>query len=253
MDQYLKKLGCGWFQILLPVIFSFGISAAAPFNYGIGFYLQVPDYTCVDAYGTTYSCSQEEICDGIDQGDSLTTLVDWDSDRTINNWIIKFDLLCEPSWKTSLPGFNFFLGWALTSFWLPKYSDLYGRKKIYLIGHVLDLCIYTTILFTSNFTIIIVCGLLLGMLSSIRISVGYNYLIEFFPTNRQTFIGSVWIVIDALMYTMMVIYFWKIGREWSTILGSLCITANILNIVATLIIPESPRFLYNAGRGAEAM
>ena len=184
MDQYLKKLGCRQFQILLALIFSFGLSSEKPFIYGVGFYLQVPDYKCIDAYGAIYPCSQEEICDGIDQDDSPAKVVDWDGNRSINNWIIKFDLLCEPSWKLSTPGFNYFLGWALTSFWLPKYADLYGRKKIFLISHVLDLCIYTTILLTSHFTIIMVCGFLLGMLSSIRISVGYNFMIEFFPTNR---------------------------------------------------------------------
>lgn len=59
--------------------------------------------------------------------------IDWDSSRSIKNWVDEMGLMCAPSLEIGLFGSIYFLGMALSGVFL-KFSDHYGRKRIIQLG-----------------------------------------------------------------------------------------------------------------------
>ena len=56
-----------------------------------------------------------------------------DDEEYINNWVEKWDMLCEPKWKIGLLGALAFLGVLISTAFVPVLSDKIGRKVIYII------------------------------------------------------------------------------------------------------------------------
>jgi hypothetical protein len=99
--------------------------------------------------------------------------------------------------------------------------------------------------------IIYICMFINGVTSFGRASTGYNYFSEFVPKNNQSTVGTIWIVMEAVVYIMLTIYFRYISKNWiwSVFVGL------ILNLVCTLLtiilIPESSMWLYEKKRYKE--
>ena len=146
--------------------------------YALGFFLQSPDYICTDVDGSTRACKAEEIC--IAESD-LTWQVNWDSERSFENWRVKFDLTCAESWVIALPGMLYFIGLASTTLWLPSFSDMYGRRLYFLIAMLTGLAFNFGMFITQNWIVLSSMAFLLGFVTSLRLQVGFNYLIEFVP------------------------------------------------------------------------
>ena len=56
-----------------------------------------------------------------------------EDDEYINNWVEKWDMLCEPKWKIGLLGALAFFGVLISTAFIPVLSDKIGRKLIYII------------------------------------------------------------------------------------------------------------------------
>jgi len=54
--------------------------------------------------------------------------------------------MCAKPWKVGFIGSAFFLGWVTTILWLPRLSDMYGRKKFFAAGMAANLLLYTMLL-----------------------------------------------------------------------------------------------------------
>ena len=85
-----------------------------------------------------------------------------------------------------------------------------------------------------------------------RLYVGYNYLIEFFTKDKWVAAGTGWCCFDACIFSLMTLYFWKIGSDWDSYFYSVII-CNSLALLGTLYLPESPRMLIALGKEAEAI
>ncbi len=98
---------------------------------------------------------------------------------------------------------------------------------------------------------IYICMFVNGVSSFGRASTGYNYFSEFVPKDSQSTIGTIWIVMEAVVYILLTIYFRYINKNWiwSVFVGL------ILNLVCTLLtiilIPESSMWLYDKKRYKE--
>lgn len=75
----------------------------------------------------------------------------------------------------------YFVGWTLTTLWLPPLSDIYGRKIFFLTAMASGMVFHLGIYFAQNWAVIIAMSFCIGLVSSLRIQVGFNYMIEFFP------------------------------------------------------------------------
>ena len=178
--------------------------------------------------------------------------IDWESDRSVDNWLVKFDLLCEPDWKKAMPGCLFFIGFALSTFWLSAYSDIYGRKNFFLLAMTVNFCMHIGMWLTSSWSVISALAFCCGFTTVLRLQVGYNYLIELFSVDRQVLVGLGWCITDALVYVITTLYFWKINHEWQKYF-SFVLCANLIGLIGAVWLPESPRMLQALGRENEAM
>ena len=75
----------------------------------------------------------------------------------------------------------FFAGWTLTLPFLPRLADVRGRRPIWRVAVAVQFLMMLVVLWTRRVEVMLVAMFILGGLSSIRICVGYNYLIEFMP------------------------------------------------------------------------
>ena len=92
----------------------------------------------------------------------------------------------------------------------------------------------------------------IGLASALRIQVGFNYLIELFPEKHRVLAGTIYCVLDGMVYMITTLYFWKIDRDWSNYFF-FAFGANIISLVGTAFLPESPRMLVNIGKETEAI
>ena len=65
--------------------------------------------------------------------------IDYEDEKSLNNWVKEFNLVCASSFTISSFGMIFFLGYAIGSAIIPKLADLYGRKRPFFACNVLSL------------------------------------------------------------------------------------------------------------------
>ena len=65
--------------------------------------------------------------------------------------------------------------------WLPSMGDKYGRKKLFVFGMLLNLVCYTVLMVTHDLNLMIASIFVQGALNSIRVNIGYLYLLEMMP------------------------------------------------------------------------
>ena len=78
-------------------------------------------------------------------------------------------------------GSMYLLGWCLTVIWAPRLGDIYGRKKLFTIGLICDAVLLTSLLLASRLNVLLVIMLGLGAVTSIRINIGFIFLMELTP------------------------------------------------------------------------
>ena len=145
-------------------------------------------------------------------------------------------------WKIGMIGASLFIGWCITLLWLPAMADKKGRRKLFWAGMTGDLLLYTGLMITDSLVVMIILYLCFGMLCSIRIQVGYVYLMEMLPKKAQTNVTSGWNVQEAMIYVIGTLYFWQISKHWFWY----CLVGYIWNIISVIFLvwmPESPRYL----------
>ena len=123
-------------------------------------------------------------------------------------------MICVPEWKVALIGSAFFLGWVSTLLWIPRISDLHGRKRVIIAGLIVSSCLYVGLFFVTsiNFLIGIMFGL--GAMRTINISVSFVYLIEMMPREKQTLVGTIFLLIDVTIFLFGTLYFWFISNNY---------------------------------------
>ena len=131
------------FSFIVTVL---GLISVSFWVFALGFFLQIPGYTCTDPDGQTATCTEQQIC----AEDSVITdwQIDWESERTFNNWRVKFDLTCASDIIIALPGMCYFIGWTLSTFWLPSLSDIFGRRMFVLGSIAAGMALHLGIFFT---------------------------------------------------------------------------------------------------------
>ena len=91
-------------------------------------------------------------------------------------------------------GSAYFVGYTSTQLVLPPLADKYGRKTIWWAGISLNLIVMTVLLASKSYWLTVCCMLLLGMLSTVCVSIGYIYSHEFFPDAYKALYGTLWII-----------------------------------------------------------
>ena len=95
---------------------------------------------------------------------------------------------------------------------------------------------------THHLSVVIAMWFLFGFLSSVRVNIGYVYLMEMLPAKWQPHITSIWNIQEGGIYVIATIYFWKISTQGFYFLG-IGLIFNILSVIILFFLPESPRYL----------
>ena len=134
------------------------------------------------------------------------------------------------------------LGMAVTVLWVPRLADIFGRRKVFIIGIICDAIFYTSMMLTHNYWVMMVTLFGFGLAASARMSVGFVYLCELCPSRLVPLIGSLFSVYDGSTYTFAVIYYWVISDNWLyyTLIGY---ALQIVGLVLVFSLPESPHYL----------
>jgi len=112
-----------------------------------------------------------------------------------------------------LLGTAFWIGFITTMLWLPRLSDVHGRKKIFCFGVVVSALLYTVVVFSKNYYLTITAIFLFGVTNTIRTIIGYVYMTELMPKKSQYFAVTIFWIIDGCIYLICVVYFWQVSKH----------------------------------------
>ena len=125
------------------------------------------EYLCTyKGISTEVSCSPDDFCE---DPNLISYTPDFSAEDSYHNWVEKFDLTCRSDAEIGLLGSATFAGWVITLTFVPRLSDIYGRKIVYRIGMVIQLLGFTILMFTSNFWVAVSALFLNGMCCTVRV------------------------------------------------------------------------------------
>ena len=149
-------------------------------------------------------------------------------------------------------GSSFFVGTFIGSFVLPRASDVYGRKPLFLIGLVIFFCVVVSSFFVTNLYTLYLIIFLGGISETGRYYVAYVYAVEFMPIKNQNNTG-LWIFnVFGLAMCYIAIQFWVITINCRINCYISMVLSSASFVLCLLFLPESPRFLYGRKRYQEA-
>jgi len=177
--------------------------------------------------------------------------IDWSSDYSLHNWVGQMDLMCCPKWKIGMLGTCIFSGYTTSLLWMPRLSDKYTRKTIFAAGAVFDLCLLIALLGCKSIDSMIVLCFLIGVAIPSRYHIGFVYLMELLPKSKQNFYGAFVNTFNVAGLMLAALYFRFVSKQW-TYFCYLSIFMQVVCVVGTCFLPESPRLLIEHQRLDEA-
>ena len=152
-----------------------------------------------DATGEWRECSKTEICEKNLDKEHWRPVEDEDY---IDNWVEKYDMLCEPKWRIGLLGAFFFLGVIITMIPVPLYADKYGRRDVFVVTMVVCIVAAIGLLATDSLEWAYFFMFLEGMTFAGKLIVGLAYLIELNLEAKGEFI----VVLLNILISIMIIF-----------------------------------------------
>jgi len=252
VHHVLKQIGGnGRFQKLAFIIFCMCTASIGFVVYDLGYLELMPAFTCNNiGQTTTFDCKPDGVNGFCNQPDIEYT-INYNNSTSLHNWVEKLSLVCRPGWQIGLLGSALFAGWSATLLWVPPLADKYGRRKLFVWGVVANLVLYTIVMASHSYWLTVGCIFLIGALESIRISIGYTYVMELMYEPDRSFYGTVWNVNEGLIYLWATIYFGLIAKAWFPFV-SIGYMLSVISTIGVFFYPESPCYLVKKGLYAEA-
>jgi len=161
-------------------------------------------------------------------------------------------LLCRSGFDKTMPATAYFVGATLGALFIPPLSDVYGRRKVYLVSCVVSIFMFALQLIVpagptqiASFYLIGIAMFINGIVSASRKSIGFVYITELAPTRFRATLGTLWNTSElSLTNIYITTYFLFISKNWigTAWIGEFLVTISFLCTWA--FIPESPKWLY---------
>jgi MFS family permease len=172
-----------------------------------------PHFECLnDSDGTWNDCSKEEICENNLPKDHYRPVTT--DDEYFDNWVEKYDLLCEPSFKVGLIGSMYFIGVVVGMTFVGYLADLYGRKVPYISALVIQCLATLGLMVTNNLYEAYFYEFLLGLTFAGRCVVGLTYILEFNLPRYYDTIVFLLLVSENGNTILMTAWFQFVDRGW---------------------------------------
>ncbi|XP_029643940.1 organic cation transporter protein-like [Octopus sinensis] len=169
----------------------------------------------------------------------------------LSSIVSEFELVCDKEWLKNIAVSANFAGIFVGNLVFGILSDRFGRYKTYCIGEIIYMCCSLTKINAPNYIVFVVMYFLEGFGSAGTYIILYTILIECVSQNykmRLNFIchGSFavgGVILGGLAYLL---------RKWKHLLYAAWSPHILIFIIALKYLPESPRWLLNKQRFAEA-
>ena len=149
----------------------------------LAYLIQSPVYQCKFAGSEEWSeCTEEDICGSMIGQPDVEWKIDWDHENSIHNWRERLDLMCASDFRINLLLSAWFLGISATVLWVPRLSDKRSRKFFQGSAVVIDLLMYTILLFTKSYGLMVLVLFCMGCTGPQRVQIGWVYLLELAST-----------------------------------------------------------------------
>lgn len=125
---------------------------------------------------------------------------------------------------------------------IARAGDIYGRKPVFLSCLPVTICAFLGILISKSYLFDYCCLFVLGTTVAGRYYVGYTYLIEMMPKDKQVIVGTFLFSYEAAAYMLVCAYFYKVKNHWHFIFIPTIGLASF-GSAFMLMFPESPRWL----------
>ena len=253
-DRMLTSIGgLGRWQWLVIFTFFLCIDGVNFYMYQMGYLELVPkEYFCLYEGSTSVreevSCTPADFCGN---SEVVSYRPNYELSDSYHNWVEKLDLECRSAADIGYLGSSTFLGWVITLAFVPRLSDIYGRKWIYVVGMIVQSTGFTVLMFTNQFWVAIAALFVNGMCCTIRAQIGILYMMEFMPLAKLPFVGSFYFLMETFTALLGVLYFASLSNDW---FGYVAVgySMQICGTILIIFIPESPKYLFKKGMILEA-
>ena len=159
---------------------------------------------------------------------------------------------CAPKAQFGLLGGTFFIGYSISSLFVPRLADLYGRRPVTLINLLAQVLLQCALVFSTSFTLSAILLLAMGLCASGRMQVSYVYLTEFLTETKTKRFGPFINASQLLPQVLASIAFKRVTRYTMFFeLFALILTCVVL-LLSACFLPESPKYLINKNRFDDA-
>jgi MFS family permease len=166
VDALLQSVSGPLTHLLIFFAVSGGITAILLVLNNIALFEVIPHFKCIqNGSNDVFNCVEANFCGNPD----ITYWVDRENPDTIYNWAEQIGLICRPGWQIGMLGSVFFAGWCSTLLWMPQISDRIGRKTMFVYSLAINVVLYTMVMFTRSFKVMVVAFFLLGFFNQLQI------------------------------------------------------------------------------------
>lgn len=144
-------------------------------------YLELwPDYICdTNIIKPPQECDHTVMCKY--PNDPSIIRINTTSTHTLDNWVDRLDLVCQPAWKIGLIGSMYLFGWSIGCLFVPRFGDVYGRKWPFMISMGASIIFHLGLTLSKNIDLTSALFFLLGLCTPGNSNIAYVYLIELVP------------------------------------------------------------------------
>jgi len=125
----------------------------------------------------------------------------------------------------------------------PRLMDIFGRKKMFILGLALHTISLFGVVFSESFDFTLGMIFIQGISMGARAQCGYVLYLELIPKRHHTFAGTYLFVIDGLTLALSSLIFSSVTNNWKHFqFYNLVISLTALGL--SFKFPESPHYFY---------
>ena len=109
---------------------------------------------------------------------ALEYRIDKSNKLSLDNWITRLSMQCSQGTDLGILGSVFFLGNAISSLFVPRMADIYGRKWVLAANQSVQFIAMVFLVNTSSYKIASFLMFVLGLCATGRWAIGYVYFSE---------------------------------------------------------------------------
>ena len=142
-------------------------------------------------------------------------------------------------------GSLFFFGLVASSLFLPRMSDLYGRKNISISGTMLHVVCSIVMLFSNDLKLSLFMTFFLGFAMGGRVLVGYCWMAEHMREVDLPKVTIILFILDSFGNMIATIYFKFVSKNWIYLFAAPQIILIIAVIMLVMYRTDSPKYFYS--------